>query len=575
MIHEVIHLGLLWRHSRSSRSHRSSFFPFTADDAYIVARYAVNARDLGEWTFNRGEQISAMTSPLHGVLLVGLSFLAADPLPLYKTLAIVLVTASFLWLLVRYGVQRREAAPLAAGLVAPSFILWMAAGLETPLLAAIVTAMSVISYEQPAGRRSLFALAFSPARRCHALRRGCSRPGIPRRSREDVPKKVDASSRVALAAVLIAAVAHGAVAPLFVERVRRRSAQHRSTSRLPVAPSTLSLSMLDIWPSISRSAASPCWCLYVAARLVSSGQPSSFSQRSASAMGTPLGIAAGAYLRRSMATVHMMFAFRHFMPYLAATALALALLARRGVTGWTSPACRVLRCVEPIAAVMILTVHGLHAEALFHRSLQGLGTQGEYAAQGMAGYARDFIPAMRHNAEDVRAHWDSLNIGRPPRIWTFAAGALPYTYREAYIFEELVSFRYRCPPHAREGRPDSRRWRAHADYIHASHGMVRRPFTVSVRGGHVQVISKQPINSMGAMRCWWLLQRDAATERAAGHIASPACAPRQTAIDADPRCLLTEGRCNRERRWKPTCALPARAQRESRSRSISARRVFQ
>ncbi len=57
------------------------FAAFTADDAYIVARYAVNARDLGEWAFNAGEPVSALTSPLHGLVLNGLSLIAPDPLP--------------------------------------------------------------------------------------------------------------------------------------------------------------------------------------------------------------------------------------------------------------------------------------------------------------------------------------------------------------------------------------------------------------------------------------------------------------------------------------------------------------
>ena len=85
----------------------------------------------------------------------------------------------------------------------------------------------------------------------------------------------------------------------------------------------------------------------------------------------------------------------------------------------------------------------LHAEAMYRRSLQGLGTFGEYGEQGAAGYARDYIPAMMKNAADIKAHWSALGKGREPRIWTFAAGALPYAYREAYIFEALVSFRHR------------------------------------------------------------------------------------------------------------------------------------
>ena len=39
---------------------------------------------------------------------------------------------------------RREALPLVAVLAGPSIILWMFAGLETPLLLAIVTTMAAI-----------------------------------------------------------------------------------------------------------------------------------------------------------------------------------------------------------------------------------------------------------------------------------------------------------------------------------------------------------------------------------------------------------------------------------------------
>ena len=71
------------------------FFPFTVDDAFIVARYALNARDLGQWVFNAGEHVSAMTSPLHGLVLLGLSFVAADPIPVYKGVALLVVVTAF------------------------------------------------------------------------------------------------------------------------------------------------------------------------------------------------------------------------------------------------------------------------------------------------------------------------------------------------------------------------------------------------------------------------------------------------------------------------------------------------
>ena len=60
------------------------FAAFTADDAYIVARYAVNARDTGAWAFNPGEHVSAMTSPLHGLILVALSLVGVRSVALLQ-----------------------------------------------------------------------------------------------------------------------------------------------------------------------------------------------------------------------------------------------------------------------------------------------------------------------------------------------------------------------------------------------------------------------------------------------------------------------------------------------------------
>ena len=467
------------------------FFSFTADDAFIVARYAVNARDLGEWSFNPGERVSAMTSPLHGIVLMGLSLAADDPLLLYKVTALILVVAAFAFLLARFGVRRREAGPLAAVMVAPSFVLWMSAGLETPLLAAIVAAMAtVFSCTKATDERRLFILAVLAglavlARYDAALFAGpVLLSAILQRGH---------SWRVRILTLVIAAMVpagwflyswmhFGAILP---------------TSFYIKTPSgafdvlTTNVRYIGEHLAITGVAA---MAVYTGARLATSGMVGPVLRDEVRARwGLHLGLIAVLIYGASMATVHMMFAFRHFMPYLAPAALSLALLARRSgdeVSGTHAP----LRWVEAIAVLLILTVHALQGDALYRRSLQGLGSDGEYAAEGMGGYERDFIPAMRRNAEDVRAHWESLNMGRPPRIWTFAAGALPYEFRSAYIFEELVSFRHRCPSREEGDRPDARYWRPHADYIHAfsRHGALGRLLS-PVRARQVQLISQHPI----------------------------------------------------------------------------------
>lgn len=497
MIQRGLQRGLLLAAVACFVTTTAFFFPFTADDSYIVARYAMNAHDLGEWVFNAGEHVSAMTSPLHGMLLVALSFAAADPLWLYKALAVILVVATFGWVLVEYGVTRREVVPLAAVLAAPAFALWMVAGLETPLLAVILTFIVGILHIRPSHTaRSLFAAA--------------TLAGLAVITRYDSVLFV---GPVLLAALLessrswrdrIAAVACAALAPLawFLFSYTYFGAILPTSFYIKTPTGALDVVTFNL-----RYMAEHLAIGGLAVLAVYSGVRVASGERALSALQTGLrarwglyvGIAAVLAYGATMATVHMMFAFRHFMPYLAPTALALTLFAR-DVEEHTpeSAGVETFLWTETAAVLAILTVHAFHAEALYHRSLQGLGTQGEYAAQGMFGYTRDFIPAMLRNAGDVRAHWSGLQRNRPPRIWTFAAGALPYSYRDAYIYEELVSFRQRCPDGRRGDRPDSRVWRAHADYIHAftRHGSLNR-LLAPVRARDVELISKHTLHFNG------------------------------------------------------------------------------
>jgi hypothetical protein len=468
------------------------FFSFTVDDAFIVARYAVNARDLGDWAFNAGERVSALTSPLHGMLMVALSFVAADPIRPYKFVALALAITAPLMALVRFGVFRREAMPLAAVFAAPSITLWTFAGLETPLLMGLVTAMAaVFSISSRNEARAVVVLG--------AL------AGATVLTRYDAvlfagPVLLAALVRVQQWPARMAAAGLAALPLLmwFAYSFRRFDSV-LPTSFFIKTPSAafdvISANTMYIAEHLAISGIA-LMALYTAVRLAASGRArSAIVEEFTAHWGLHAGLVAVLAYGTTMATVHMMFAFRHFVPYLGATALALALVARR--TGGL-PQAAPMRWLEPAVALLMLGVHALHAEALYHRSLQGLGTGGEYAAQGTAGYTRDFIPAMRRNAMDTRAHWQRLNVGRAPRIWTFAAGALPYEYMDAYIFEELVSFRLRCPAIQGNERPDARHWRGHADYVHAftRHGRLNR-LLAPVRARDVTQISEQSIHFNG------------------------------------------------------------------------------
>jgi arabinofuranosyltransferase len=465
---------------------------FTAEDAYIVGRYAVNARDTGEWVFNRGEHVSALTSPLHGLLSIVLSSVASDPIPVYKAVAAVAVLASCALMLASFGIERREAMPLAAAAVAPKMILWTFGGLETPLLAAIATTMAALySREKARGQGWLIGVA--------AL------GGLAVVTRYDA---VLFAGPVVIAAIFQArcdsrarllAVAAAALLPVvwLVYSWLSFGSVLPTSFYIKTPSAAFDVVLTNVRYMVEHLVISGVgvMAMFTLIALALSGAPGASVMRELRARGgLHAGLAAVLLYGSTMATVHMMFAFRHFAPYLASTALALAYLARPPRAQDAPHAASRLRYAAAAVAALILIVHVAQADALYRRSLQGLGTFGEYAQQGAAGYMRQFIPAMEKNAADIQAHWSRLGNGRPPRIWTFAAGTLPYSYRDSYIYEELISFRKRCPLEQNGSRQDARMWRAHADYIHAftRHGGLRRLLApVPVR--RLTLISEQPI----------------------------------------------------------------------------------
>ena len=382
------------------------FAAFTADDAYIVARYAVNARDTGAWAFNSGEHVSAMTSPLHGLILVALSLAAADPLPLYKAIAAAAVAVSFTLLLLGYGIERREAMPLAAVLVAPGMILWTFAGLETPLLAAIITAMAAVySRRKAGGDRSLIAIA--------------AMAGLAVLTRYDA---VLFAGPVFLAALgdagqsarqrFIAVVVAGVPVGLWMVYSWLQFGAILPTSfyiKTPTAALDIVAVNIRYMAEQMVIAGLGVMAVYAVVSVAAGGRPrETMLDELRARWGLHAGLLAVLIYGASMATVHMMFAFRHFTRTLPRRRWRWRTWRNgRAITSrFAYP--RAATYTAAVAAFLILAVHVAQADALYRRSLEGLGTFGEYAQQGVAGYARNFIPAMKKNAADTAAHWARL-----------------------------------------------------------------------------------------------------------------------------------------------------------------------
>jgi hypothetical protein len=380
--------------------------------------------------------------------------------------------------------------------VAPSLILWTFAGLETPLLATIVAAIATIDFRIHAGAHRLLPVLGALS-------------GLAVLTRYDA---VLFAGPVLLAALMqpyyswgrriVAAAIAGALPSTWFLYSWLHFGAILPTSFYIKTPTAA----LDVVAVNLRYMAEHLiigglgvMALYTIVRVARAGFiAGTLAGEVRARWGLHVGLLSVLAYGASMATVHMMFALRHLAPYAGALALAIAYFARRADDRMKDFAHAGVTYVAGTAALLILLVHVFQAEALQRRSLQGLGMSGEYGEQGATGYARDYIPAMERNAADIKAHWSTLNMRRQPRIWTFAAGALPYAYREAYIFEALVSYRHSCPADEGGARADGRLWRAHADYIHAftRHGSLPRLLS-PVRSRQVSLISTQPIHFNG------------------------------------------------------------------------------
>jgi hypothetical protein len=156
-----------------------------------------------------------------------------------------------------------------------------------------------------------------------------------------------------------------------------------------------------------------------------------------------------------VATAHMMFSFRLFMPYLPVLALLAAHLFATAAQDAPNA-----RRTAVVAATAVVGFQAVLAYAIAHWTLNPTRT-GEYQYVSAQDYRGTFIASLREAAAAIEADWRRRAPEEPrrPRIATFAAGLLPWELPSAYVFEDLVSWRRACPP-------DHRQHAELADYVH-------------------------------------------------------------------------------------------------------------
>jgi len=433
------------------------YFNFTAEDAYITYRYAENWADNGSLVFNEGEPINAMTSPVHAVLSAALFFTTGRTVISNKILALILLLISALIVWNRYRNHAQwQALALILLLMPPCVLLWTVGGLETPFLLFLVTLTVYLSFRMPPFTlKSLFAILLLTS--------------LAFLTRYDsilfffplvlyVFLKSDSLKHVFIA-ILGAAVLpvlwfaisffyYGDFLPTsFYVKTPSGNLSNLLFNGWYVASYLLYIGIIPVLVLVFvllRSKHRILDLLY--------GHFKSF-------WWLYIGLTLELLYGLTIATHHMMFSFRFFVPYIPAAVIIVVDLLRR-----TSETIEIdfssARTVSLVTGFLLCLMLFLLYQIVYTytRSVNGISSIGEYRSLGIRDYVK-FMQILKQEAADIEDHWDKIkgDANRPPRIITYAAGMLPYTFRDAYIYEKLVSYRH-CYQRRNQG--------LYADYLH-------------------------------------------------------------------------------------------------------------
>ncbi|HTP97737.1 MAG TPA: hypothetical protein VMN56_00340 [Casimicrobiaceae bacterium] len=406
-----------------------AFFSLPADDAYIVARYAMQVAAGHGIVYNEGEFINALTSPMHlGVLLV-LQPLAGAFVTLYRAICAFAVAAVLLTFAHRaWGRSRTAAHFLGLTLACPFVAFWTVGGMETPLLLCVCTAVAFLALHGDA-RHAQWIVALAAA--AVLIRYDASLFVAPVALYTAWRRRRDARVRIAALCGALAVLAWSAFTlryfgdllptSFYVKAGHAPGARELGRGTLYVASF---LCLTWIW-------------LAVPTRM----RPRAAAER---ALGLGLALTFGYALFAS--TVHMMYGFRLLVPFLPATA-AMLLASGGALADRSRAAFPALLAWQAGLAAFIYFYSANPSLALLVEGTSDASEQFEFSHLG-ARHTRAFLATAEGQAEAIRKHWAATGAAstRAPRVVVSTGGMLPYLLPESYVFEQLVSYRHRCKP---------------------------------------------------------------------------------------------------------------------------------
>lgn len=433
------------------------FFNFTAEDAYITYRYAENFVNTGSLVYNQGEPINAMTSPVHAILSAALFSVTGQTVLSNKILALVLLLISALIVWYRFKNHPQwQALALVLMLMPPSVLLWTFGGLETPILLFLVTLSVFLANRTHRFSLKSMCIIFLLAGLAFLTRYDSILfflpltlfVGFKGRSAKHVAIAIVGAAILPLLWIAISIFYYGDLLPtsFYVKTPTGTLGTLLSNGRYIA----FYLVYVGIIPVLTL--------VFVQLRLKYRAFTflyGHFKRMAWLYIGLLLEIIYGL----TMATKHMMFSFRFFVPYLPAAAILLVdLLQSASETVEVDPVWEKPKGLFAGFLLCLMLFQVYQGVYTYNRSVNGISSIGEYRSLGVRDYVQ-FMQILRQEAFDIEKHWNQIDTGmnHRPRILTYAAGILPYTFRDSYIYEQLVSYRH-CYQRHDQG--------LYADYLH-------------------------------------------------------------------------------------------------------------
>ena len=405
------------------------FFDFTVDDAFITYRYSENLVNNYELTFNVGEKINAMTSPFHSLFLSILFYIFKNTVLSNKIVSLFLLFFSTYLILSHIQLKTNLKIMLVILILfQPCIVLWTFGGLETIFLLFSITLTVVSIMELKIYKNINFYLIYFII-------------GISFLIRYDsilfnIPILIYLYFQMTkLRQYLISTLMVIALPLIWLTISMQYYGDLLPTSFYGKPPSFNYYNLLENFKYIFYNLIIVGIIPIILLLLWSfKSELNSINNKLLNYWWLLSGILIQLLYGLTMATTHMMFSFRFFVPYLPITILLLFKLfenKNRDVDNKiSSNSTMIIFCIITFSFFHFFYIYNSSVNGLayplskyFNSETLEIDGEGEYERLGVRDYI-NFINILRVQAEDIKVHYRNVNhnaIIREPRISTYYA----------------------------------------------------------------------------------------------------------------------------------------------------------